>query len=601
MGPMPGSASQSGMWNCRETAMAAPAILTWSGDMLRKNFPRQRILSLWFAELPCDRILRRVLGPSWRQKKPAQGSSLSRADAGGEPPLVVVAKIRNAQRIVSLTAPARALGLRRGEALADARARVPGLLAEEEAPELDAALLGFIADWCDRYTPLVALDGTDGLFLDITGCAHLFGGEDALLADVVQRLEAQGFTVRGALADTPGAAWAMARYGGGACVPPDGQETALAELPLAALRLESETVEGLERVGLTRVGDIAARPRAPLANRFGAQLVRRLDQAFGREGEPISPRFAAPLIVAERRFFEPIGRLEDVSAVTLSLAGQLCASLERRAEGGRAFELALYRVDGAVQKIAVGTSCPLRSAKRILALFAEKLKADESVLDAGYGYDLIRLAVLEAQVADPTQPDLSGCGRVEAEADFDGLIDRLGARLGLERVTRLLPVDRHLPESQTQLVPAAAVREEALCWQGFSSVALGGDDFGLGLDEPPSLWAEAEASQMPLERPLRLFDPAEPVEAVAMVPEGPPLRFRWRKTLYQVTRSEGPERIAPPWWVGAAELPSTAREGVTRDYFRIEDQAGRRFWLYREGLYARETVQPRWYLQGVFA
>lgn len=519
----------------------------------------------------------------------------------------MVAKLRNAQRIVSLTASARALGLRRGEALADARARVPSLLAEEAEPDLDAALLGFIADWCDRYTPLVALDGEDGLLLDLTGCAHLFGGEEALLSDILARLEAQGFAVRGAIADTPGAAWAMARYGEEVCIAPGGQGMALAGLPLAALRLEVDVIDGLERVGLTRIGDIACRPRAPLAGRFGPELVRRLDQALGVEGEPISPRFAAPLIVAERRFFEPIGRLEDVKAVALSLAGQVCEALERRVEGGRAFELALFRVDGAVQKTVVGTSRPLRDARRILALFAEKLKTDESVLDAGYGYDLVRLAVLEAQEATPSQADLTGQGAAKADADLAGLIDRLGARLGLDRVTRFLPVERHLPESQTALVPAAAVREDALSWQGFSSVALGGEDFGLGYNEAPSLLSGAgtpdmpETSDAPLERPLRLFHPAEPVEAVAMVPEGPPLRFRWRRTLYQVARSEGPERIAPPWWVGAADAPSTAREGVTRDYFRIEDTDGRRFWLYREGLYARETSRPRWYMHGVFA
>jgi protein ImuB len=246
----------------------------------------------------------------------------------------VVAKVRNVQRIVSLTASARALGLRHGEALADARARAPSLLAEEAEPDLDAALLGFIADWCDRYTPLVALDGEDGLLLDLTGCAHLFGGEEALLTDILARLEGQGFAVRGAIADTPGAAWAMARYGEEACIPPGGQGMALAGLPLAALRLDVNVIDGLERVGLTRVGDIVSRPRAPLAGRFGPELVRRLDQALGAEGEPISPRFAAPLIVAERRFFEPIGRLEDVRAVALSLAGQVCEALERRVEGG---------------------------------------------------------------------------------------------------------------------------------------------------------------------------------------------------------------------------------------------------------------------------
>ncbi|MBO6756717.1 MAG: DNA polymerase Y family protein [Roseibium sp.] len=570
--------------------------------MRRDSFLRQRVLSLWFPDLPADRIIRRL------------NASAPPAARAAEPPFAVVAKTGNVQRLCALNQTAQALGLKAGGNLADARARVPHLLIEEAAPDKDAALLDRLADWCDRYTPLVALDGPDGLFLDITGCAHLFDGEAALLADALKRLHRQGFTVRGAIAGTPGAAWAKARYGTGGCVPPGQEQAALEGLPVAALRLARDVAEGLERVGLSTVGALSGRPRAPLANRFGVELIQRLDQALGREREAISPRFAVPLVVAERRFFEPIGRMEDVQAVLLSLAGQVAEALERRVEGGRAFEMSLFRADGAVQRVVVGTSRPLRAPKRILALFAEKLKADESVLDAGYGYDLIRLSVLEAEAAAPDQLALAGKGQAQAEADLTGLVDRLGARLGIDRVTRLLPVDRHLPESQTGFVPAAIAREDALSWVGF-----GGTDFGLGhlqKDGDP-VQAEIPAAggfseefgadwqqiplEIPLVRPLRLIDPAEPVEAVAVVPEGPPLRFRWRRVLYKVARSEGPERIAPPWWVGAPDAPPPDQTAVTRDYFRIEDEDGRRFWLYREGLYARETTQPRWYMQGVFA
>lgn len=489
----------------------------------------------------------------------------------------MAARVVNAQRLTGLNSAARACGLKLGDALADARARIPDLVIEEAVPDADQALLTALADWCDRYTPLVALDGADGLFLDVTGCPHLFGGEAALLADALDRLEAQGFAARGAIADTPGAAWAVARYGAGGCVPEGAQKQALAGLPLAALRLDAKAVDGLERVGLKTVGALFDRPRAPLAARFGAPCLERLDQALGYQGEPISPRLAAPLLMAERRFFEPIGRVEDVEAVILGLAQRLAEALEARAEGGRAFELGLFRVDGAVQRIVVGTSRPLRTPKRVLALFAEKLKADETVLDAGYGYDLVRLGVLEAQESVPEQVSLAGGG--QDEADLAGLIDRLGARLGLARVGRFLPGDRHLPEMQTAFVPAATVREEALAWCGEAGAA-------------------AEA---PLDRPLRLLEPAEPVEAVAMVPEGPPLRFRWRKALYQVRKSEGPERIAPPWWAGAPETADRQQQALTRDYFRIEDDEGRRYWLYREGLYERETGAPRWYMHGLFA
>ncbi|MEP2706602.1 MAG: DUF6504 family protein [Roseibium sp.] len=566
--------------------------------MRRENLPRQRILSLWIADLPCDRILRPLRtasSPSARQV---------------EPPLAILARIRNARRIISLNETARACGLRVGETESDAKARVPHLLCEDADPQKDHTLLLALADWCDRYTPLVAIDGDDGLFLDITGCAHLFGGEQAMLKDVLNRLEKQGFGVRAAVAGTVGTAWALARYGAGGVLPEGDEQAALAPLPMTALRIPSESVEGLHRVGLTTIGHLLDRPRAPLATRFGEELVTRLDQALGLQGEPISPRFEAPLIAAERRFFEPISQVDDVKAVALSLAGQLSKALERRGQGGRAFELVLFRVDGTVQKLMVGTSNPLREPARILSLFAEKLKADESVMDAGFGYDLIRLGVLVVDTAPAAQASLTGHGVQEAEASLNDLVDRLGARLGIERITRLLPSDRHLPESQTSFVPAALAKEDTLSWIGF-----GGADFGLTpptrsqnhaeetgfAEEPSSNFSSTDWHTGLLSRPLRLIDPAEPVEALAMVPDGPPLRFRWRRGLYQVARSEGPERIAPPWWIGAHDRPSETRDGATRDYFRIEDTEGRRFWLYREGLYERETTQPRWYLQGLFA
>ncbi|GGB38735.1 hypothetical protein GCM10011316_08450 [Roseibium aquae] len=571
---------------------------------------RQRVLSLWFPDLPADRILRRLNAAGPRMH--------GRRERDVEPPFAVVAKTGNTQRLISLNATARSMGLAKGERLADARARVPHLLIEEAAPDKDAALLERLADWCDRYTPLVAIDGTDGLMLDITGCAHLFGGEEAMRADVLARLDRQGFALKAAVADTPGAAWAAARYGACGCVASGQEHQALTDLPVAALRIGPGIVEGLERVGLTTIGALYDRPRAPLVNRFGPGLIQRLDQALGRSREVISPRFAAPLVLAERRFFEPIGRQEDVETVILSLARQICEALERRVEGGRAFELALFRVDGAVQRVVVGASRPLRAARRILALFSEKLKTDEAVLDAGYGYDLIRIAVLEAEPAAPDQLTLTREAGPGDPAELDALLDRLGARLGIDRITRLLPVDRHLPERQTGFVPAAHVKEQSLSWAGFGCADLG---LGSGPACPAdrrdtpfpeeaggtcaagAYWQELPLEipdHTPLDRPVRLIDPAEPVEAVAMVPEGPPLRFRWRRVLYRVMRSEGPERIAPPWWAGAPDA-QPERRAVTRDYFRIEDEEGRRFWLYREGLYERETATPRWFLQGIFA
>lgn len=463
---------------------------------------------------------------------------------------------------------AEALGIRRGQGLADARAMVPQLAVDEADPAGDAALLAAVADWADRYTPLVGLDPPDGLFLDIAGCAHLFGGEAALLADLLARLEAQGFAARAAIADTAGAASAVARFGRGGVVPPGSQAEAILPLPLACLRLPGETVAALSRVGLKTVGAIAGQPRAPLAARFGALLLDRLDQALGRAGESITPRLPAPDLVAERRFAEPVSRLEDIEGAVVSLAASLCESLERRGVGARLVELALYRADGAVTRVEVGTARPLREPRTLVGLFAERLATQAGGgLDVGYGYDMVRLSVHLAAPLDPAQGDLSG--DLARAADVDRLVDRLGARFGIAAVSRLLPQESHLPERTAALVPAATVAERALAYAEAPRPDAG---------EPPRF-------------PVRLLGEPEPVETVAGVPDGPPLRFRWRRVLYEVVRAEGPERIAAEWW---------RRDAPTRDYFRVEDAEGRRFWLYRDGLWGREVDLPRWYLHGLF-
>lgn len=553
--------------------------------------------------LPIDRILR-----CWRVRS-SPSIDLDRL------PLVVTARVGNADRLVAVSREARSRGIRPGEALADARGRVPDLIVEEADPGADAALLAALADWCDRYTPLVALDGSsgtsNGLLLDITGCAHLFAGLDetgdgerGLVADACRRLIAQGFAVRAAVADTAGAASALAHFGNPAntwtVVPPGGARAALEPLPVAALRIAPETAAALRKVGLKRIEDLLDRPRAALAARFGQDLLTRLDQALGHADEPISPRLAAPHLSVERRFFEPISETKAVEAVLLSLGRGLAEALERRGEGGRAFELVLFRADGVVRRIVVGTSRPLRAPERLLGLFAEKLRGFDEEIDAGFGFDLIRLGVLEAQGFSPTQTDMTGSAA--HEDDLADLIDRLGARLGLAQVARFLPQDRHLPETRQALVPAARVQPKALRRGRDKGLAWIGDACGL-----PGRQSDEEVP--PLVRPLRLIVPAEPVDAVAMIPDGPPLRFRWRRAVYEVAACEGPERIAPPWWTTAASgtEEKTSEDEICqpqappdRDYFRVEDEAGRRFWLYREGFYDG-TAAPRWYLQGLFA
>ena len=282
--------------------------------------------------------------------------------------------------------------------------------------------------------------------LDITGCAHLFGGESALVADLVARLHAQGFHARAAIADTPGAASAAARFGTDSTVvvPPGGSGAMLAPLPLAALRLDHDTVAALDRVGLKRIGQIVGSPRGPLAARFGRSLIAQLDRALGIDEEAIDPRRPAPAMLAERRFAEPIGLMEDIAAVLSSLAATLGRTLETRGLGARLLELSLFRVDGAVARLAVGAGRPMRDAKRVLALFREKFASLGDELDAGFGFDMARLAVLDAAPMDAAQIDLTG--DAAAEADLDGLVDRIGARLGGAAVSRIVARDSHIPE-----------------------------------------------------------------------------------------------------------------------------------------------------------
>ncbi|MGH6770530.1 MAG: Y-family DNA polymerase, partial [Xanthobacteraceae bacterium] len=420
---------------------------------------RRRYLSVWLRRLTTDRLIRS------RLHTPAE-----------EAPLVVAEPVKGALRLSAINDAATRLGLTPGMPLADARAMYPRIAVADADPAEDARMLAAIADWCDRYTPLVGLDPPDGLLLDIAGCAHLFGGEDAMRRDIVARLARLGFHARAAVADTVGCAWAVARYadykiirGRASSVPSPacgggtgrGHATqtrdVLLPLPLAALRIDSETVAALAQVGLKRIADVIERPRAPLAARFGEDFVRRLDQATGREDEPITPRLPVPPYVVERRFAEPIAREEDVLGTIASLAQELARLLEQRGQGARTIEAALFRTDGKVHRIAAGAAAPLREPKRIRALFVERLAAIGDECDPGFGYDVVRLSALAAERSDPEQTGLAAPDH--AAAELAHLVDRLGARFGLRRVTRLVPRDTHIPEFAVAAVAAVMHRE----------------------------------------------------------------------------------------------------------------------------------------------
>src|SRR5580704_1989569 len=314
----------------------------------------RRYLSVWLRRLATDRLAHSQRAPR-------------------EEPFVVVAPVKSALRLVAVNAHAARLGLTIGMALADARAMYPRLGCADADPDADQHLLTVVADWCDRYTPLVGIDLPDGLILEVTGCTHLFGGETLLCRDLVRRLNAQGFEVQAAVADTVGCAWGVAHYGASALVPSGAERDSLASLPLAALRLAPAVVGALARVGLKRVADVLDRPRAPLAARFGQELIRRIDQALGHENEPITPRLPVPPYVVERRFADPIALESDVLGTIEHLAGELHHLLERRGEGARLLQAALFRADGKVYRIEVGTSAPVRDVARLRRLFAEKL------------------------------------------------------------------------------------------------------------------------------------------------------------------------------------------------------------------------------------
>jgi protein ImuB len=526
----------------------------------------QRLLCLWLRRLSTDRVVRRRLATS--------------REAALTAPLAISGKRGNAELLVAIDDAAERRGLHIGIALAQARAMHPTLDVVPEDADADATLLESIADWCLRYTPLVACDTPDGLLLDITGCTHLYGGENELVVDLAGRLERAGFAFSLAIAGTIGAAWAAAHHGTAASYANGDERKILYPLPLTALRLPSSTVASLARVGLKRIGDIIDLPRSPLTARFGAGLLQQLDRALGREHEPLTPRLPVAPYVAERRFHEPIGREEDVLGTVEKLAARLAFALERRGDGARRIELTLFRTDGEVRRLAAGTSRPLRDPPAIRALFAERLAALADALDPGFGFDMARLSVI---VAESCPPEQIGIGNAEDSAEMDRLVDRLSARLGASRVRRLIAQDSHIPEIAAVSVPAqAAAFDDG--WAAFRR-------------------HRTEAELAP--RPLRLLARPEPIEAIAEVPDGPPLRFRWRRALHEVIAAEGPERIEGPWWGEPGEQSSFASfEKSARDYFRVEDQMGLRFWLFRAGLY-RDFVPgtsppPSWFVHGSF-
>lgn len=471
-------------------------------------------------------------------------------------PLALVHAVSGGVRIGAVDADAARDGISPGMTLADARALLPAIRTAAMDPDGDAKALAGLTDWCGRYTPFTASDGLDGIVLDITGCAHLFGGEDKILDDLARRLRRMALTVNVAAADTPGAAWAWARFGRGNAVPADRAKDWLADLPVTALRLSSETDVRLREFGLARIGDLYRMPRAPLAKRCGLQVLNRLDQVLGHAAEPISPVRPAPEWRSRLAFAEPIGRAEDIAEATRHLLKQLCMQLEKDGRGARRLDLVLYRVDGGVQRISIGTGRAGRDPAHLMKLFREKL--DQAA--PGFGIEQMSLEATATDRIRPGQIDLAASGA--ADAPLDPLIDRLRNRLGGNGVYRIEAVESHIPERAVTVRPATG--------------ALNQD--GWIADQP---------------RPVRLLPSPEPIDADMPAPDGPPAHFTWRRQSHRVCHAEGPERIGPEWW----------RRGSGRrfrDYYRLEDEDGRRFWVFRDGAYEGDRFAG-WYMHGLFS
>ena len=525
-------------------------------------------------------------------------------------------------RLTAVDEQAAALGLRPGQALADARAAIPALATLPAEPERDRAALEALALWAGRYGPRRNADGIDGLWIDITGVAHLFGGEAGLAGDLLARFSRAGLTARIGLADTAGAAFALARFASITARTPwriaatGDVRAALAPLPVEALRLAPEVIVLLKRLGLRRIGQLFELPREALAQRFrstadtrskrggiaarrereaillAGSVLARLDRVLGLMPEPLAALEEPPSHLVHQVLAEPLISAQGVAALTAKLAHDLALLLDGRAEGGTRFALGLYRVDGTSHHLHIGASRPCRSATHLLALLGDKLDA----VDAGFGIDAMTFACTQVEPLGASQIALGGSDRATLQADTAALMDRLSNRLGASRVMRLVPADSHIPERAERRVPVLSIAASDPTASGYRPSGA---------------------------RPPFLLPVPEAITVMAEVPEGPPRHFTWRRLVRRIARAEGPERIEPEWWraIGHSSSGPAPPHAVhlrrPRDYYTIEDTAGGRYWVFRAGLYGREedaassevalsevplseVSGPVWFVHGVF-
>jgi len=476
-----------------------------------------------------------------------------------ETPLVLKGSDGRRRIVTAVDKAAGVQGLYVGMPLAKAQALVEGLVVHDADPEADAEALQSLARWAlRRFSPVVAADPPNGLVIDITGAAHLNGGEDGVLDMLVEALKAEGITARAAVADTWGAAYAAARFLPKRTAVMGPVRDWLPALPLSALRLTRDVVSGLGLLGFETIADLLAQPRAPLVRRFGLDLARRLDQAFGQAHEPIDPVRLPDVTQIERVFAEPIGAPETIARYTGKLTEGLCDTLEGKGMGARQLDLVFYRTDNRIEAVRVAMARPVRDIKRLTRLLCDQIET----VDPGFGIERMRLVATEAEPLVLTQ---TGTDDATDAPDLSALIDTLRNRIGAERIFCLQPVESDVPER-------SVARADAL-------------DAETGLNWPAH-WP----------RPLRLFRKAEPITTLGLLPDYPPRAFTWRGVRYTVTRADGPERIFGEWWKREAETDAL------RDYFHVEVEDGRRFWLFRTGDgESREPEKQKWFVHGVFS
>ncbi|WEJ33469.1 DNA polymerase Y family protein [Devosia sp. SD17-2] len=524
---------------------------------------------------------------------------LKRRNPALKGPMALFERIKGGLRLAALDTEAMREGLRLGQNLADARAILPSLTVEElDRPMLTAAFEDF-ADWHSNASPMVAVmpDASPygDLVLDITGVDHLFGGEAKMLRTLLTRLRALGYTVAGAIAPTIGAAWAVSHFARSQIVANDTLVPLLDSLPVRALRLNQNQIATLAQMGLTTIGSLRERSRKSLQARFGQSLLIRLDQAFGEIEERMTPRLPQADYIVERRFADPIALMDDVLATAHDLAVQLGCTLEQENLGAQSFHLFLYRVDHKVMTLSLNSARLTRDPSHITDLFRHHAQRLEAEYDAGFGIDMVRLAASSIDRMDAVQ--MGAFATASGEEDVSRLLDRIGSRLGVDAVLRSEMLASHIPERAARLVSAMATPAQSQL--------------------PPGLPRR--------QRPLRLLPAPEPVAINAEVPDGLPASMIWRRETYRLVKGAGPERLGAEWWrsgerlklvppprpkpVEPGETPRPAPyepelelfdpEAKTRDYYVVEDEEGRRFWVFRLGFYGGPTP-PRWYLHGFF-